>query len=201
MLPTVVRERTRTDLGQPRLVRGPAAAILGGCLGLVGCTPDVGLVELNWTFVDRQARPFVPSDLRKDTCAIPAQDEHGSTTADLIVQLTLSHPDLSSGASTDVCRAPGCARFSCGRRRGTVDDVPASDDPYVMSVDVLVVPARGNEFLAPPRCIAVPGPRRRNINGGALTDLSVYQFVVHNIDAESDEASRLDLEQCREPDA
>lgn len=200
MLRAVVRKRTPTDVR----VRSRSAFASTLVFALVssgipaGCTPDIGQVELNWMFVDRNASPFIPSDLRKDSCAIPAQDADGQTSADLIVQLTLSEPDCPGGPAAESCQI-AFRRSKCDRRRDTLDDVPASDDPYLMSVDIMVVPARGNRFLAPAGCIAVPGPRRRRVDGGALTDLSVYQFVVHNMDL--DETSRLDLEQCRDPDA
>ncbi|TPV93854.1 MAG: hypothetical protein B7733_18240 [Myxococcales bacterium FL481] len=190
----MVRKRTRAHA---RILTG-----LAGTIGGSGCTADVGQVELNWVFVDRNTQAYVPSDLRKDSCRLPARDADGPTTADLIVQLTLSDPDCASAAETtaeaEACQVIAPAHFRCVHGRHTLTDVPAADEPYLVTAEVVVVPARGTWFIASSQCIGVPGPRRRRVSGGALTDLSVYQFVVHNVDLS--ESPRLDLELCRDPD-
>ncbi len=166
----------------------------------LGCTPDVGQVELSWIYVDRDVEPYYPSDDRTDTCAISGRDGQGPVPFDLLVRLTISSSHCAEGPQAAVCQVVEPAHFRCDRRRGTVDDVPTTGEPYLMTVDVVVAPPpdRGSQFVPAPHCASVPAPRHRTVRAGHLADLSVYQFVLHNMDVNDDDLLP-DLEHCREP--
>ncbi len=165
------------------------------CLVLVawGCDSPVGLVELNWQFVDASA-----SDQVQPTCELAATDTAGNTTVAIRMRLTVSRYD---DTCDDPPNQPECIvaqeTFACDRERGTLDNVPATDDPYMMMVDALVDPAGGEGAFVPPSdCVATPAPRLRTVEGGRISDLAVYQVVIHAFDQDGGSGGRYDLETC-----
>ncbi len=89
--------------------------------------------------------------------------------------------------------------FDCNRFRGYLPEVPSSEDPYLMHVDVRVNPRSEPPFSAGAACVAVAGSRERSIRPGRITDLAVYQLVVDALAFDPDSGQlddRLDLEAC-----
>jgi hypothetical protein len=92
------------------------------------------------------------------------------------------------------------ATFDCDRFRGLIPELPSSEDPYLMHVEVRVSPDGGDPFTAAPDCIAAPGPRARTVRPGRITDLAVYQLVIDatRFDPGASELDRrLDVEACQ----
>lgn len=145
---------------------------------VTGCGVDAGIVELNWEFLDATADRGIGN-----TCDLRAED--GSAYA-LRVELLVSE----NGCEGDECEVAR-ERFACERTRGSALDVPASDEPYLMQV--FVVAEHGNdETVLGSQCAAVPGPRTRTVHAGQITDLAVYELIIHAIDGDQ----ALDLEGC-----
>lgn len=177
-----------------------ALAAFGGA-----CDRDHGEVELNWTLVDRAGTQIAPFGALGDTCdftgKFTASDAKPST-YDLELRLRLCDPECAAG-----CDDPACVqdlRYDCSAARG-FSTVPArTDQPYDITVDLVAQPHSGacGCALTPP-CALVPGPRRRTVEAGLVTDLQVYLLVlgIDNI-RDSLEAGRprLDLDTCCTPD-
>ncbi|GEM_PF-5306299 len=198
LLPIGVIYGTRkADLARRiRATLGLIAAITTSAV-ITGCDDSVGMVELDWKLTDSTgSRRLHPS------CDIAANDANGVRNVALQVRLTISSTAGDCEHPADTALQPGCIVaqkvFPCDRYRGTIKDVPAADDAYLMTVDVLVQPDRGEpRFVPGPRCISVPGPRSRRIEAGRISSLAVYQLIVHSVDLERH--SRYDLQNCGDP--
>lgn len=179
---------------------------LGLALGLAAaCVHDRGEIELNWTIVDRGGTQVFPFGFLGDTCEFRGKfaEAEAPRDYDLQVQLRLCDPDCADG-----CDAPACQvdvlRFDCSAARG-FSTVPVSGDaPYDMRVDLVAAPDDGTCgcSLTPP-CALVPGPRRRSVEPGLVTDLQVYLLVLGLDDIAAsyqDGRARLDLDACCTPD-
>ena len=189
----------------PRRRRGLVPVVL---LALAGsaCDRDHGEIELNWTLVDRAGAQIAPFGVLGDTCNFTgkfAETDAKPSTYDLELRLRLCDPDCAAG-----CDDPSCLvedlRYDCSAARG-FSTVPArTDSPYDITVDLFARPRSGacGCALTPP-CALVPGPRRRTVEAGLVTDLQVYLLVlgIDNIN-ESLEGGRprLDLDACCTPD-
>jgi hypothetical protein len=166
---------------------------VGLAISALSCGEPEGLIELNWQFVDVSA-----SDRVTPTCHVNARDSNGSRDLALRVRLTVSsaEEDCAEMALTDECIVAQEV-FACDRERGTLDNVPASDEPYLLTVDVLADPDRDEPtFVPPPTCVATPGPRSRSIEAGRIADLGVYEIVVHALDLNGGFKGRYNLENC-----
>ena len=159
---------------------------------LPSCDQVVGIIELHWQLVDQSvSRKILPS------CELAATDSDGRRTLGLRVRLTVS---LHNEACKELADQPECIvvqkLFSCDRARGTLIDVPGSgEDDYLMTVELLVDPGQGESPFVPPlECVSTPGPVKRQVHAGRITDLSVYQIIVHAIDL--DQGKAYDLERC-----
>lgn len=192
MAPLPHRPRT-TPRVPGTLRRVIASALTLAALVVTSCGSPEGLVELNWHFVDASA-----SDTITPTCHVDARDAIGSRDMALRVRLTVSRAD-------DECNDPALAEecivaqevFACDRERGTLDNVPASDEPYMMTVDVLAYPDRDDAVFEPPTtCVTTPGPRTRSVEAGRIADLGVYEIVVHTVDLSAGYKGRYNLESC-----
>ncbi len=161
--------------------------LLGGA-----CTADTGVLELNWAFVDAQLDPIYPSGYERDTCDFTGRTGSEERLYDLRVRLRISDPACEGGPGDPECRLLDPIVFPCNRARGTEMEVPASDTDLRFDVDVVVVPRGGGTFVPKDECVTHPGPRLRPVPEGLVTDLAVYQLVVHAIDPT--QQARLDRE-------
>lgn len=179
--------------------RLPALA-LAGCAfaGLAACSPDLGVVEANWAFVDDRLTAIYPGGEEFNSCGLPATPE-GDVLYDIAIELVISDPECEGEVGDPDCDVVEPVRFPCNRDRGAVLDVPESEAGYWMVLRPVVLPDVGDEFAADPTCMTVPAARRRAVRGGLTTDLAVNEIVIRGIESiagDIDEAS-LDLELCR----
>ncbi len=174
-------------------------------MGSAGCDRENGEIELNWSIVDRAGNQLAPFGALGDTCnftGILAADAEPST-YDLQLRLRLCESDCAGG-----CDDPECLirdlRYDCSAARG-FSVVPArTDSPYELVVDLVANPRSDacTCALTPP-CALAPGPRRRTVEAGLVTDLQVYLLVLglDNINASLEGGRpRLDLDACCTPD-
>lgn len=165
---------------------------------MAACSPDLGVVEANWAFVDDRLAPIYPGGEEFNSCALPAAPA-GDTLYDIEIELVISDPDCDAGIGDPDCDVVPPTRFPCNRDRGAVLDVPETESGYWMMLRPVVLPDPGEAFDAAPNCMAVPAARRRAVRGGLTTDLAVNQIVVRgivSIGGDIDDQS-LDLEACR----
>ena len=183
---------------------------------LAACQQDRGEVEIDWTLVDRAGAQIFPSGALEDTCAfvgrLPGSGED-LVDYEVLVEINLCEPGCEPG-----CTDPACIHtrltFDCTAARGYAT-VEARSEPYDFDIHLVAAPADGSCAcdLQPP-CALIPGPRRRTVEPGLITDLQVYLMVLglDDIDAaEADGRVRLDLapdptvvttaEACCVPDA
>lgn len=190
----------------PRRRPGLVGAIALALAGLSACDRDHGEIELNWALVDRAGTQIAPFGALGDTCNFTgkfAEADAQASIYDLELRLRLCDPDCAAG-----CDDPGCLiedlRYDCSAARG-FSTVPArTDSPYDIHVDLVAQPRSGacGCALTPP-CALVPGPRRRTVEAGLVTDLQVYLLVlgIDNInDSLEGGRPRLDLDACCTPD-
>ena len=168
-------------------------------LPLAGCAEGVGGVELSWAFFDRDVHTVYPRGDQTDSCALGGRAGDAARPYDLNVRLTV----LEACEEEDpigTCDPVVDATFECDRFRGLIPELPSSDEPYLMHVEVRVSPEGEDAFTAAPDCVAAPGPRLRTVRAGRVTDLAVYQFVIDATRFDSGAKSldrRLDVEACR----
>lgn len=188
-------------------MRARSLALLGlPLLGvLASCGAEVGIVEVYWQVEDAALRRLYPPGDRSSTCAFTDLD---GANFDLRVRLTIVHASDACAASPAdaACQVVAPVVFDCLRARGTVTDIPPSsqdasegnDDPgYLMFVEPLIVPEVGEPFVARSTCVGRPGPRKRRVRAGRITDLEVHELVFHALTSAD---AKVDLEACR-PDA
>jgi hypothetical protein len=185
------------------------ALVLGALLPTVGgfgCSPDTGVVELAWVFVDRQGEQIFPAGPfslgTRDSCDLPGRIGDRDVSYDLQMELEVCDPSCEEGCGNEACNVVSPLRFPCEAWRGSDPDIPASDDPYRFTARALVVTGSEQTVCSDPlpTCIAVPGPRERQVEPGLVVDLQVYQVAV-DVDlaapAEGLDGDRaLDLEGC-----
>ncbi|MBA3546078.1 MAG: hypothetical protein H0T76_06325, partial [Nannocystis sp.] len=158
------------------------------CLALIAltgpaaCDRENGQIELNWTVVDRAGTQIAPFGVLGDTCdfsgKLAAADTEPSN-YDLVVRLRLCDSECAGGCDDPTCEVVKDLRYGCGAARG-FSTVPArTDTPYDIEVDLVATPQSGacGCALTPP-CALVPGPRRRTVEPGLVTDLQVYLLVL-----------------------
>lgn len=209
-----------------RLRRAPASTLLGACLALSSlatlgsaCGANTAIVELDWAFVDRDGVAIFPGGKileNRDSCSLTGRDDLGTRSYALNVALVIE--DVSCVESFEASGETGSgdgdgdgdgagdrstceiARelFDCERARGAITEVPVSDEPYLMRVEVWADPEGEDEtpFEVDTACIAVPGPRTRRVEGGKIADLAVYQLVANAIFEDEIGAGLLDLPGC-----
>lgn len=209
--------RRRFSGGRLGLVRTIATCRRGlaclACLALlaitgpIACDRENGQVELNWTVVDRAGTQIAPFGVLGDTCDFAgklAAADTELTNYDLAVRLRLCDSECAGGCNDPTCEVVEDLRYGCGAARG-FSTVPArTDSPYDIEVDLVATPHNGacGCALTPP-CALVPGPRRRTVEPGLVTDLQVYLLVLglDNIrESREDGRPRLDLDACCTPD-
>lgn len=173
--------------------------VMFAALGSGGCVErDAGVVELAWTFVDRNGDPIYPGgvfsiDAQRDSCDLPGTTAMGPVPYDLHVVVEICDMSCAAGCDDPDCLVIDPLVFPCDTSRGSEREVPASDDPYRFTVRATVNSNLSPHCTAPkPTCIAVPGPRERSVVAGLVTDLQVYQI---SVDVKDDRAP-LDLEDC-----
>lgn len=170
----------------------PAIALLGACQG------DRGEVELDWTIVDRAGAQVFPSGALGDTCSFVGRlPDRGDDPVDYSVQVEvrLCEPGCVPGCDDLACIVDRLI-FDCTAARGYAT-VETQGEPYDFSVRLLASPADGScacDIQAP--CALVPGPRRRTVEPGLVTDLAVYLMVLglDDIDASVADDGRVQLD-------
>lgn len=174
--------------------------------GPVACDRQNGQIELNWTVVDRAGTQIAPFGVLGDTCDFSGKlaADTEPTKYDLAVRLRLCDSECAGGCDDPTCEVVEDLRYGCGAARGFSTVAARADTPYDIEVDLIATPQNGacGCALTPP-CALVPGPRRRTVEPGLVTDLQVYLLVLglDNI-RESREGGRprLDLDACCTPD-
>ncbi len=144
------------------------------------CQQDRGEVEIDWTLVDRAGATVFPSGALDDTCSFVGRLP--GTGADLVdysvrVELRLCEPGCEPGCDDPTCVHTSLT-FDCTAARGYAT-VEARPEPYDFSVHLTAVPADGDcpcDLRSP--CALIPGPRRRTIEPGLVTDLAVFLMVL-----------------------
>lgn len=150
------------------------------------CTADTGVLELNWVFVDDRFATIYPSGDERDTCDLSGVSGSDERLFDMRVRVRVSDPTCEGGPGDAECRVLDPIVFPCNRARGTEMGVPASDEDLRFDVDVVVVPRGGGAFVPTDECVTHPGPRLRPVPEGLITDLAVYQMVVHAMELPRD---------------
>ena len=190
------------DLAPVRALGLALAAVSGLALA---CVHDRGEIELNWTIVDLAGDQVFPFGFLGDTCDFSGKLAEADAAARgyaLQVRLRLCDPACAAGCDDPTCQVD-VLRFDCSAARGFAT-VPASEEPYDIRVDLVATPDDGacGCSLTPP-CALVPGPRRRAVEAGLVTDLQVYLLVLGLeaiADSYADGRARLDLDACCTPD-
>lgn len=168
-----------------------------------GCS-ELGVVELNWVFVDRGGEPFYPGGqfaLNRYESSCGLRGKIGDTTVryDLRLELEICDPACAGGCDDPDCQVVEPRRFSCKTARASDLEVPSAPDPYQFSTRAVIEREDGVECSnLPPGCVAAPGPRERIVSPGLVTDLQVYQIGV-DMDGTvgpTNDAAHLDLEAC-----
>jgi hypothetical protein len=165
---------------------------------LAACQQDRGEVEIDWTLVDRAGSQIFPSGALEDTCAFVGRlPGSGDDLVDyeVLVEVNLCEPGCEPG-----CGDPSCVHtrltFDCTSARGYAT-VEARPEPYDFDVHLVAAPADGAcacDLQSP--CALIPGPRRRTVEPGLVTDLAVYLMVLGLDDIDASQAggrTRLDL--------
>lgn len=147
---------------------------------LSACQQDRGEVEIDWTLVDRAGAQIFPSGALEDTCAfvgrLPGSGED-LVDYEVLVEINLCEPGCEPG-----CTDPACIHtritFDCTAARGYAT-VEARAEPYDFDIHLVAAPADGSCAcdLQPP-CALIPGPRRRTVEPGLVTDLAVFLMVL-----------------------
>lgn len=188
--------RQRTILGVAARVVSLGAAPTALC----GCGDGTGVVEIAWTFVDRDGESIYPAGAlsvtsRGDSCDFPGRTAGGTVPVDVRLELQICDPACAGGCDDPACLVVDPLRFPCDTSRASDPDVPASDDPYRFTfLAVLDSPEGGLTCVEPePTCVAVPGARERTVKEGLVTDLQVVQIVM-DVELSVDES--IDLEAC-----
>lgn len=165
-----------------------------------GCGDGTGVVEIAWTFVDRDGAAIYPAgalslDSRGDSCDFAGRTAGGNLPVDVRLELQICDPACGGGCDDPACLVVDPLRFPCDTSRASDPDVPASDDPYRFTFRaVLDSPEGGLTCVGPePTCVAVPGARERSVEEGLVTDLQVIQIV---LDVELGIDESIDLEAC-----
>lgn len=169
------------------------------------CVHDRGEIELNWTIVDLAGDQVFPFGFLGDTCGFSgklAEADAAARDYALQVRLRLCDPACAAGCDDPTCQVD-VLRFDCSAARGFAT-VPSSEEPYDIRVDLVASPDDGacGCSLTPP-CALVPGPRRRAVEPGLVTDLQVYLLVLGLeaiADSYKDGRAQLDLSTCCTPD-
>lgn len=162
----------------------------------VACGVDEGTVEIHWSFVDANLQRISPGagGNEQGTCAL--QDwlrPRGSGEAifdeldDVVLRVRLLGYECADTANpgtgaTSPCPAEAPVvdeRFECDESGAVVTQIPAQTDAMVWITQIEVDDGTGAAFVARADCISVPGPRQRKILPGRITDLELYEFVVH----------------------
>lgn len=168
-----------------------AAALL-----TAACTDNEGEVEIDWTLVDRAGAQVFPSGALDDTCDfVGLMPGKGDVPVDysVNVELHLCEPGCEPG-----CNDPACILtildYDCTAARGYST---VATGPYDFDVHLIATPTDGSCAcdIQPP-CALVPGPRRRTVEPGLVTDLAVYLMVLgfDNVGASQENGrARLDL--------
>jgi hypothetical protein len=138
------------------------------------CAQPIAIVDLQWIFVDG-ATPV-------DPCHVQAFEPETGAELSLRVRPRLrifSCPDQQEATACNQGEAIAAKTFRCDETRGSLTEVPGSDEAYLIDVDLVVEAENRPNTVLNDRCIARPGPRWRQIGGGNLVDLNVYEFVVN----------------------
>jgi len=174
---------------------GLARLIVPALLVTTSCGPQKGIVELDWKVVDAQLNSIFPGGSQSDTCGLRGRGAAGTRAYDLRVRLRVLDSGCAADDTTAACEIAS-EIFDCDRARGALVDIPPSDNAYLMVVDAMVDLEDEDPYPILGACVAVPGPRLREVTAGHITDLSVYQLVAHAIDFDNPVANLLDLEAC-----
>ncbi|GEM_PF-1377298 len=186
-------KRVRRGWLEVRVARVGLLATLAAALVPGGsCARDRGVVELGWLFVDADGERLFPQGRLDDTCALESEvAEGGRVRYDLQVELLMTRSECTGGIDDDACLVLSPLRFACDTARGSHLDVPASEQPYLMTVRAVAVRADTGDVCVPDaECVVVPGPRTREVEGGLVTDLQIYEIVL------ADAGHLLDEREC-----
>lgn len=148
---------------------------------LAACQDDRGEVEIDWTLVDRAGTQVYPSGALLDTCSfVGLLPGAGDQRVDysLGVEVRLCEPGCEPGCSDPACLHTRLL-FGCDAARGYATVEARPDAPYQFDVRLVASPADSACTCAlEPPCALVPGPRRRTVEPGLITDLQVYLMVL-----------------------
>lgn len=165
---------------------------------LSACQQDRGEVEIDWTLVDRAGAQVFPSGALDDTCSFVGRlPGSGDETVDysVRVEVHLCEPGCEPGCSDPAC-VHTTLSFDCTTARGYAT-VEARPEPYDFDVHLVAAPADGAcpcDLRSP--CALIPGPRRRTVEPGLVTDLAVFLMVLGLDDVDAAQQggrTRLDL--------
>ena len=149
---------------------------------LNSCQTNQGWIELDWVFVDKSLKPVFPGGKKDNVCGLIGAEQAGeSATISYDLGVRLNRYPCAESTNPEECllRTRSTDLFKCDRARGTVEQTSSGSDGYLIEVQVIAKPKQGSPFIVRPSCIAVPGPRYRKVQGGTITDLAVYQIVLH----------------------
>lgn len=166
---------------RPRRRQVGCAGLFACALAAGGCGRDEGVVEIAWTFVDRSGAAIYPDGDLEDTCALRGTFRAGENprTYELHTEVRICDPACEAGCDDAACWLEEPLRFGCDTARGS-GIVASHDEPVLIDVRVTAYPGGDSACacaLGSP-CAQVPGPRRRMIRPGLVTDLQVYLLVL-----------------------
>jgi hypothetical protein len=168
-----------------------AAALVGAA-----CVRDQAIVELAWSFVDRDGASIFPSGELSDLCDLRGELGGQERSYALHLELRLCDPECPGGCALEACWITEPLRFGCASTRGS-SLIPVKDGPTIFDVQVVAAVDGAPECacaIASP-CAERPGPRARVVEPGLVTDLQVYLLV---LDLPDPDSARLDLSTCCE---
>ena len=167
------------------------ALLAAGFAGsLAACAQAEGSVEIRWVLVDANLERIFPGDAANTSCALEdwlrARGPAGPHTR-VAARVRLLGYECADTATTGDGQTFPCPaaepiideRFDCALSGAVVTRIPALDDAIVWVMQVEVDDGTGAALVASDRCISIPGPRQRKIVPGSITDLELYQLVVH----------------------
>ncbi len=177
---------------------GPLSALV------TGCTPTEGYVEIAWALIDQGGTALYPDGVLANTCDLngliasgpDGEGEATSIPATLRFELLVCDPECDGGCADPECQVVAPRSFACNTARGSVT-VPSSSLDYRFQTQ-MIAELDGDPACTctlSPECVQLPGPRDREVRGGLVTDLQVYQIV---LDLDDPTTATMDLRTCCE---
>ena len=194
------------------------AALRGAFFGLSSlaplgaCAPTQGYIEIAWAVIDEGGTPLYPDGELQNTCDFtglfkpePIGETEGvpqevpqEVPAILRVELTICDPTCEGGCDDPTCQIVDPKSFACNSARAQMTVPSSADNDKYRFETHIVAELKGDQSCTcrlTSACALLPGPRERQVQGGLVTDLQVYQVVLA---LDEPRSATIDLTECCE---